>query len=80
MKSTIQSALSVFVLILAAGALGALGAQEMTNLPQGTRLAAQSLKPYWHVFIAYSVVILAVHGWVISMSLRLARLEAQLSD
>ncbi|MBT4436258.1 MAG: CcmD family protein, partial [Gemmatimonadales bacterium] len=41
---------------------------------------AQSLKPYWHVFIAYSVVILAVLGWVISMSRRLARLEAQLSD
>jgi CcmD family protein len=80
MKSTIRAALFVFVLILAAGAVGALGAQEMANLPQGTQLAAQSLKPYWHVFIAYSIVILAVLGWVISMARRLARLEAQLSD
>ncbi|MDA0312135.1 MAG: hypothetical protein O2992_08465 [Gemmatimonadetes bacterium] len=58
----------------------ALGGQEMTNLPVGGALAVQSLKPYWHVFIAYAIVLVAVLGWVISMGRRLSALETRLGD
>jgi len=61
-------------------AYSAVGAQEMSNLPVGRALAGQSLKPYWHVFIAYAIVLVAVLGWVISMGRRLSALEARLGD
>jgi CcmD family protein len=80
MKSMTKVVSGLFLLVLALGAMTALGAQEMANLPQGTPLAEQSLRPYWHVFIAYAVAILAVLGWVISMARRLASLEARLGE
>lgn len=36
---------------------------------------AQTLRPYWHVFIAYAAAWLLVLGWVISIARRLGRLE-----
>jgi CcmD family protein len=81
MKKTIKSFLRlsapVLVLLLTAGWLSAQTAAEASG---AAGLASQSLRPYWHVFIAYAIVIVMVLGWVISIARRLARLESRLLD
>lgn len=72
MKKLRIVALPLFVLLFTAGALdGQVPASQM---------AAQSLKPYWHVFIAYAIAIAMMLGWVVSIARRLARIEAQLGE
>lgn len=66
----------VWALLLTTGPL-AVSAQEASSLP-GTTVGAQSLKPYWHVFIAYTIVIVLVFGWVISIGRRLRGVEKRL--
>jgi CcmD family protein len=39
-----------------------------------------SLRPYWHVFIAYLILWILVAGWVISIAKRLGRIEKQIGD
>jgi CcmD family protein len=56
-----------------------LWAQEMPGLP-ASGMAQQSLRPYWHVFIAYAVAILLVLGWVVSISKRLKDVENRLKE
>lgn len=41
-------------------------------------LARQSLRPYWHVFIAYAIAIVLVLAWVVSISRRLRDVEERL--
>jgi hypothetical protein len=41
-------------------------------------LARQSLRPYWHVFIAYAIAIVLVLAWVMSISRRLRDVEDRL--
>ena len=60
-------------LLVAVGA-SALGAQELP----GSGMATQSLRPYWHVFIAYAIAIVVVLGWVISIGRRLRDVEERL--
>lgn len=43
-------------------------------------MAQQSLRPYWHVFIAYAIAIVLVLGWVVSISRRLREVEERLRD
>jgi CcmD family protein len=43
-----------------------------------TGFAAQSLRPYQFVFLAYAIAWLLVLGWVIAVARRLARLEKRL--
>ena len=43
-------------------------------------MAEQTLRPYWHVFIAYAIAVVFVMGWVISIARRLAALERRLVD
>ena len=38
------------------------------------------LRAYWHVFIAYAVVIVLVLGWVISIARRLKDVEQRLGE
>jgi hypothetical protein len=57
-----------------------LGAQEIPGLPEPGALASQSLRPYWHVFLAYTVVLVLVLGWVISIGRRLRDVEERLGD
>lgn len=52
-------------------------AQEMTT---SGGLAQQSLRPYWHVFIAYAIAIVLVLGWVVSISRRLKDVEERLKE
>ena len=67
----------VLALVLLACTGSALLAQEASGLP-GSTMATQSLRPYWHVFIAYAVVWLLVTGWVISIARRLSDVEKRL--
>lgn len=62
----------LLVLLLATGGGAELAAQ--------TDLAAQSLRPYWHVFLAYAVGWVLILGWVISIARRLARIERRLEE
>ena len=55
-------------------------ATELVGQETASRMATQSLKPYWHVFIAYAIAIVMVFGWVVSIARRLARIEAQLGE
>lgn len=43
-------------------------------------LASQSLRPYWHVFIAYALVWATLFGWIVSIHRRLKDVEEQVSD
>ena len=74
--ASVLAVLLVAVLGLAAG----LGAQEMEGLPQVGPQAAQSLRPYWHVFAAYALAILLIGGWAISIARRLRDVEDRLAD
>lgn len=68
------------LLLVAVVALGLLlltspaGAQELSE-----RVARGSLRPYWHVFIAYAVGWVLVLGWIVSIARRIARLEQQVA-
>ncbi len=42
--------------------------------------AIGGLRAYWHVFIAYAVVIVLVLGWVISIARRLKDVEQRLAE
>lgn len=75
LKTVVSAA---FSLVLLATSASVLAAQEIQGLPGPTRLASQSLRPYWHVFIAYSIAILLVFGWVISIARRLRDVEERL--
>jgi CcmD family protein len=67
------------VLILVASAT-ALTGQEIPGLPRPGAIASQSLRPYWHVFIAYTIAIVLVLGWVVSIGRRLRDIEERLGD
>ena len=43
-------------------------------------LARQSLRPYWHVFIADTIAIVLVLAWVVSISRRLRDVEERLEQ
>ena len=75
--SLIRSTLpAVLILLVVAGAVAA----QETAFPQASALGQQSLKPYWHVFIAYAIAVVLILGWVISIARRLAALERRLVD
>ena len=74
LRAVFAAVLAVFVVAVAASA------QEASGLPQAGAMAQQSLRPYWHVFIAYAIAVLFVLGWVVSIARRLAALERRLVD
>ena len=67
-------------------ALGVLVLLALTSVPAWAQeaampaagLARQSLRPYWHVFIAYAIAIVLVLTWVVSISRRLRDVEDRL--
>ena len=71
-----NATLGVFSLGLLALSGPALAAQELP----GAAMAQQSLRPYWHVFIAYAIAIVLVLGWVISIAKRLKEVEERLGQ
>jgi CcmD family protein len=40
--------------------------------------APPSLRPYWHVFIAYALVWVILFGWVVAIARRLGRVEVRI--
>jgi len=73
-KKLLGWALPVLLLVLVAAPLAAQGA-----MPAGG-LAAQSLRAYRFVFIAYAIAWILVFGWVIAVGRRLAKVEQRLGD
>ncbi len=65
-----------------AGACMALFATAVAGQEAAGQAAASapSLRPYWHVFIAYTIVILLVGGWAVSIARRLRDVERRLLD
>lgn len=79
MKNTsFRSLVIAFVLIVSTAV--SVAAQESAGLPQASRLAEQTLRPYWHVFAAYTLVILVIGGWAVSIARRLRAIEDRLPD
>ena len=64
--------------LLALTATGAV-AQEM-GLDPPSELASQSLRPYWHVFIAYAIVLVLMMVWAGSIAKRLSDVESRLAE
>jgi CcmD family protein len=74
----LPAAVFAAALVLVAGSPeSALAAQEA--LP-GTRVGEQNLRPYWHVFAAYTIVIVLIGGWAFTIARRLRNLEERLVD
>ncbi len=56
------------------------GAQEIPGLESPSARAQQSLRAYWHVFAAYTIVIVVVMAWLGSIAKRLRDVEARLGS
>jgi len=54
--------------------------QAQGGLADPEAIAAQNLRGYTHMFIAYAIAWALVLGWVISIARRLARVEKALTD
>ena len=63
------------LLVLSAAGLSG---QEMPGLDRPSGLAGQGLRPYWHVFAAYTIAIVLVMVWVASIARRLRDVEERL--
>lgn len=68
---------------LPVGALAALAAlavlaSGLAGQSDVQALGGQSLRPYWHVFIAYALAWILVFGWLFSIARRLSRVERKL--
>ena len=73
-------ALSSLVLVVLTVMAPGVVAQESAGMPPASELAQQSLRPYWHVFTAYAIVIALVGGWAVSIARRLRSIEERLVD
>lgn len=73
-----SAALAIAPALLLAVSAAELGAQSQGMPSAG--LGSQSLRPYWHVFIAYTIAIVLVLGWVISIGRRLRDVEERLGQ
>ena len=76
MTKTRASVLAALAALLLAVPTVELLAQS-SGMPQSA-MASQSFRPYWHVFIAYTIAIALVLGWVISIGRRLRDVEDRL--
>lgn len=65
---------------LALAPLVALLASPVALFAQMPNPGGQSLRPYWHVFIAYAIAIALVLGWVVSIGRRLRDVEERLGQ
>lgn len=67
------SSVALFLILVLAVAPAAEAAQA-----SGSAAGVGGLRAYWHVFIAYTVVIVLVLGWVISIGKRLKDVQERL--
>jgi hypothetical protein len=71
---TVARSFALSTVIALGSATGAAG-QEL-----GVQSAGQSLRPYWHVFIAYAIAIVLVMVWAGSIAKRLRDVEDRLGE
>ena len=76
---SLRSLLRCSLFALGLGLAAAVWAPDLAAL-QVSEIGRQSLRPYWHVFISYAVVIVALAGWAFSISRRLKSVEDRLVD
>jgi CcmD family protein len=79
MTSRLATSLRWIVPLGVIGALLALDASAVTAQTGGAA-GVGGLRAYWHVFIAYAVVILLVLGWVVSIGRRLKDIQQRLGE
>lgn len=54
--------------------------QAQGGMPSSSALAAQNLRGYTHMFIAYFIAWALVMGWIVSIVRRLGRVEEALKE
>jgi CcmD family protein len=74
-----DSTLTSLVPMLLPALLLALSSSAVAAQSAGT-MGVGGLRAYWHVFIAYAVVIVLVLAWVISIGRRLKDIEQRLGE
>jgi len=57
-----------------------LAAQEAGGVADAARPVQRDLRAFWHVFAAYTIVIVLIGGWTISIARRLRDVEDRLVD
>jgi CcmD family protein len=57
-----------------------LDAATVSAQTSGAAAGVGGLRAYWHVFIAYAIVILLVLGWVVSIGRRLKDIQQRLGE
>jgi CcmD family protein len=62
------------------GVLLTVGAADLFAQTSGAAAGVGGLRAYWHVFIAYAIVILLVLGWVVSIGRRLKDIQQRLGE
>jgi CcmD family protein len=72
--------LSIAVLSGVLGVVLAVGAADVSAQASGAAAGVGGLRAYWHVFIAYAIVILLVLGWVVSIGRRLKDIQQRLGE
>jgi CcmD family protein len=77
LMDTIKNVAPALIALLVVGVASPLLGQE--SFPS-SGMGAQSLRAYWHVFIAYTIAIVMVLGWVVSIGRRLKDVEERLGD
>jgi CcmD family protein len=80
MRISRTAVLTLVALCTVAALAVGVAAQESAGMSQASGLARQSLRPYWHVFAAYTLVIVLVGGWAVTIARRLRGLEERLRD
>lgn len=62
----------------ASPATGAPAAYDAAAQPSGLPARPQTLRPYWHVFIAFTLAWLLLFGYVVTLARKLGRIERDL--
>lgn len=57
---------------------GAPAAYDAAAQPSGLPARPQTLRPYWHVFIAFTLAWLLLFGYVVTLARKLGRIERDL--
>jgi len=76
----IQRILARPALALLLNAVLAVGLAAQESPFAQAQLGQQSLRPFWHVYIAYAIVIVLIGAWAVSIARRLRSVEDRLID
>lgn len=80
MRKPVTPVLLSAVLALLVLTVPDVAAQEAGALADAVGPARRDLRAFWHVFVAYAIVIVLIGGWTISIARRLRDVEDRLID